>query len=1575
MKRISLLVIIFYSLIVNVFGQIQYPRVIVSNSITLSGKGDFSDTRDQGKIYRFIENSSSNFKIRTYIKSFSSYNNNSKAGIIIRDASLAQESDGSRMNYGLFCERGKIILQSRSITQGNTAILKTININLPCWLELEKQGSTLYVRYSLDGENSIPIFTSIEVINNAFSNFINYTKALAVGSGVSNIYSSAVFSNYISTTTTPNICTQTPTILSVSKNLGQNTYRVTYSATGSTGFTYAILDSGTEIKIGSIAALFSGYFDIDLGTLLLSDKNYTLRISASNCTGIAEKIFTGSMCGLISGTKIGTKTILSTPYDLYARRFNDKLWLTQALSTNPESFIVRGVNITQTDFVKSWTGNDFSCFQGQTTTFNGFEEPSGFSTPSGYTLSTINGTKIYTAATIATQSCSNGGNFTITNITTTPASTVHAVSFNAQYLSSARVIVKNSSQVIIKDFTQSITAQPQLIQLGLTVSGNYTIQFIGISCNGTSNVYPFTFEAPVIDNTPGQTFFVNFTKRVETELVNGKYSPHLFPTIQTPLSIDPILGKLYPHWTVAWQAEGGNFSRNNRTTVDLGMSFMYDRKPENYQGYGVRCLDYFWESNFSNGAEWVDGIDPVCNKNINTFTSRIPFHQRAISLYGIGSSTDRQQWVVNGTDWVFDKGVESVSSRYLGWGDKVNGKVNTGLANADIEIGLEQGFEYYPKHLAFLLGMGSASQGYVFSQYSAAMNSVGVDLSFYPNDSGVFPTLRKKIDGNNYTDGSGNTVLNNIPLSPDWNPTSKIDISSRGIINKGIIDYPNILPCIEISSTSDMTFHNGQIYARKNGWAYSAGNLSYSASNPIDNTIVDKFGMNRNTNHIIADIICYGDVNKWWSVNKLNNRKVILQSKITCDRANLGLFYEAGFTNQDLKFKHFDREYSFDIGGFTALTGCEWQIWDRNTQENLDGYHGAFGVINLMNQRKTFSTGLSKSFADLKPTANFLLWNSEISYDGINYVKDKATEYVLSETKVPQRQFITPDGYWGGFLARPEGIEGIINGNLISLKLRVSYGGSFYYYTITPDMWETVDYAYRNTALSALPIDKKDYHYFLIKIEDGPVIETGGTVIVPSITKNITTPTIGQSVTFTSTGCQSTAYTNKWYDTAEGNFIQNGLTLTVNAADGNGYYAKCVGVSASSTISNIIVFNIALPPPSGSITITEPSIIVTEPFYFTNGQPKSYYLNADGSFTNNLPVIYRSNTRSVSNYLQPTPRPVHSTIRMESGYSMTQDLVWLKNSKVKFGINLLRGGQLAWASLINATTNLVYNGYDGGFQVTLDAYQKRDLFTQNSKYSRFQHSDIYQFDNTPKPKNPDGSPAPNPNNIPQESSYNTTMGGDFNNNSQSLVYHYRDGNSYIVGVRPIFYTIDSEFSEVIIETKYTLEPDAISLRIEHKYISKRTDGQYEGSGFDGCASPACFLVKSLSKYRVDHEGTSLTGDLPIVDFGQPELGAQSNKKYLCVFNPNTNVSLGIYKIGIGSQFAHLKQFQITSDSSTEFGGGFTYVGFNTSFVASIIDPIPNRNSFEKTMVSYIMVGNHPDEIDTEANRLKILTGN
>lgn len=1059
----------------------------------ISGKQDQESGRDKFGMWYTAENRSS-MEWKAFISDFENEGGSELAKAII---GLRKDTARNEPSVSIAVMPTKVSLQTRATKSGATQIVSSaLGIKAPVWVKLVKNGDNIGAYYSKDMTMN-PSWTSIGSVSGGASGYSKYVKFLGVTSAKADVIASARFQGHLGglvnfdqpSTTVP------PAVIATNVTAPTAGQSVTISTT-----TFCIADAINRWYKNTATTSFASGSSVTVQAAN-ADSYYSRCETATVKSAISNKVtFTlstpQSYCGLTDKLKLGTKIVGTTSYDMYARIFDGKLWLTQSLNTTPESFLVRAVNFISITFTKTWSGTDYSCFEGQTSGFGGVVEPTGFTTPTGYTLTqTADGAKIYT----------------------------------------------------------------------LGSSG-------GAGGGGDEPTEPIA------------TVFQNKTKLVPIELTNGKYSPQSFPKISTVISTDAVIGKAFPNWAVAWQVEGGNFKAANLKPQDLGISFNYDHNPQFYNGIGERCIDYIYETNPNTGQPWVDDIDESCSpKKWTTFISSIPFYERGFSGFGAAGEGDRNRWIANSKEWAFDQGAEAVQARRLGHGDKANGKVNVGLVNADIEIGLEMGQDYLPKHLAFLLGGGSATQGYFFSQYSAPINQVGAELSTYPDANGVYPTIRQKIDGSTIYEGNGTPSVNNIPTSWDWNPLNKIDLSGR-VTNKGVIDYPNILPCVEISSTSEMTFRHGQTYARKGGWKYeletwqtsevspnpvpntnpqlyyhSGMILSYSPSNPIDNTVVDKFGLDRNTHHIIADVINYGDVNKLYSIAKLNNRKVFLQSKITCDRSHEGVFWDAGFTNQALRFLHYDREYSFDIGGFTALTGCEWQIWDRNYDKNLDGYHGAFGLVNLMHQRVN-----GKSFVDLKPTLTFLLHNSEVSYNGgTSYVKNKATDYILSENNLPQRQAISTDGYWVIFAARPEGIEPT------SAKFRIQYNGTWYYHTITASDWETVDYTYKDVANANLPLASKDYYFTIIKLGSSSSTPVGGgtSVTAPTIISNPVSPIAGNNVTFTATGCS--AGTVKWYNSTTQ--AGTGTTYSITTAvAGNSFTATCTEGSVVSSASNSI---------------------------------------------------------------------------------------------------------------------------------------------------------------------------------------------------------------------------------------------------------------------------------------------------------------------------------------------------------------------------------------------------------------------
>jgi hypothetical protein len=341
--------------------------------------------------------------------------------------------------------------------------------------------------------------------------------------------------------------------------------------------------------------------------------------------------------------------------------------------------------------------------------------------------------------------------------------------------------------------------------------------------------------------------------------------------------------------------------------------------------------------------------------------------------------------------------------------------------------------------------------------------------------------------------------------------------------------------------------------------------------------------------------------------------------------------------------------------------------------------------------------------------------------------------------------------------------------------------------------------------------------------------------------------------------------------------------------------------------------------PSSDVIITEPN---KPPYYFSDGHPASHYAN-----NLNLPAIFTN-----------TPQ-----------YDPVNDLVWLKNNKIKIGINLKRGGQIAWASLIDATTNLVYNGYDGGFQVTLDAYQRKDGYTQDGEVAG---SGI------------PGSPT---------FSYNVTQGGDYLNHAASLIDYHPIPNGYYVKLRPIHYPLNAKFSETYIEAWYTIIRQ--SVKIQYRYTSFRTDGQWNGGGFDGAAVPACFIVNTLNRYKTYTGSNPWTfspvegGVLPIQNLGASPLSRQATEHWGMVYNPQKlNSGIGVYNdtdVSSGSTPFTFKQLEVYPGNppGTEFTNGFTYFHAFNDF-----NNLTNRGNYVKDLTAYLMLGTE-FEIRAEAYRI------
>jgi hypothetical protein len=184
--------------------------------------------------------------------------------------------------------------------------------------------------------------------------------------------------------------------------------------------------------------------------------------------------------------------------------------------------------------------------------------------------------------------------------------------------------------------------------------------------------------------------------------------------------------------------------------------------------------------------------------------------------------------------------------------------------------------------------------------------------------------------------------------------------------------------------------------------------------------------------------------------------------------------------------------------------------------------------------------------------------------------------------------------------------------------------------------------------------------------------------------------------------------------------------------------------------------------------------------------------------------------------------------------------------------------------------------------------------------------------------------------------------------------------------------MDSQWSEVIIEAKYTL--DGYSVKCEYTYHSFRTDGQYELNTFEGAACPACFIVNTLNRYQTYTGSSPWTnsavedGQLPIINQGGAIVGRHTKERWSCVYKANSNQAIGIYMpTANASEYSNMKQLEVYAENEpgTEFTGGFTYFDMFTTF--DNIDG--NRSNYSKTIVTNVVIAENPQKVRAEVYRL------
>jgi hypothetical protein len=440
-------------------------------------------------------------------------------------------------------------------------------------------------------------------------------------------------------------------------------------------------------------------------------------------------------------------------------------------------------------------------------------------------------------------------------------------------------------------------------------------------------------------------------------------------------------------------------------------------------------------------------------------------------------------------------------------------------------------------------------------------------------------------------------------------------------------------------------------------------------------------------------------------------------------------------------------------------------------------------------------------------------------------------------------------------------------------------------------------------------------------------------VITPPTPTNPTLPTCENEGNFSisSAGYGNNAVDFKFNakDLTEGKFeinkdnqvIKNGtfkptsnvVVLSTGTLEGGNYTLKIIGVTCTGQAVKTFSISQGNQPPTG---LTEKNVLITEPpkppFYFSNGLPPNHWENR-----NNLPAIFTNG----------------------STYDEVNDVVWMNNGILKIGINLKRGGQLCSAGFSNSSENYVYNGGDGGFQWVYDGTTDIVGGIINGQQS--------------------SSPQNNIN-------YNVTMGGTWDNRATSLKEYGVVDNSYVVKFRPLLYPFKDIISEVELETTYTLIGDFI--KIDYKYIQFRSDPHVRIPNPNASfVIPVMFVVNQFDRYMC-YEGNDKWTNAPLrlgeipnatnkqgnpIGFNNPELWG-------AVWNPNTNVGIGVYNPtgDISNKWCTFEQMNKHkgSDNGTVFTGPYTVMSLYDSVT------VPDGRNFTKESTVYICLKKNKDDL-------------
>ena len=613
----------------------------------------------------------------------------------------------------------------------------------------------------------------------------------------------------------------------------------------------------------------------------------------------------------------------------------------------------------------------------------------------------------------------------------------HSVKLRSYNVRNVAIEFEIQNVILVKTTSIKATVQmynPSNVAVEYSIDNvNYQLSNVFLNLNSTN-----TFYARLVSNPSIVKSFV----RIDSIVTDDFYVPSatnklktLVPATGTILDVSHFgtvpqrtyvdeTGYVRPVWMVCWDLQHDSFTAAGKKAWELGLSALMIGGQVN-------------PDPSKNGVDYQD-------EGYYSFTSALPYYNRGLNQYGVSGYTPL--WSNGSDEELYDLGREIGQSNMLGGADNVGGKTRRLITMGDIENNFENGSR---QHRVFCYGAADKTSGYFVSLYSCVFIELG-----YTED---LETGQKKMY--NYPDSNGNySSFAYNKINEDWKIETTTTLSSRGLFNAKFVDYKNILPCQEQSFYFESIAPQGSQY-------------------PLDtngNFInVNKFGSNKTVQHPLSITGTSMEWQAWYCRYKLNNKRNMFMPKLVADKGNFGRNEFSKASNgqflpdllvEEHSNRQIGRKYAFLFTLLGFINGLDLEIWDRAIKNDggIDTYGGLLGAIEMLD-----NLGAVAEYRNLIPE----YWNSQYSLDnGNTWLKTYAINWDTSTNNVLPVRISKSANKVLLTAYRPEGIEPL------SFVAKTTIAGVVKYFHVGANDWQTTDYAYRDTALNALPNSAKHYY-------------------------------------------------------------------------------------------------------------------------------------------------------------------------------------------------------------------------------------------------------------------------------------------------------------------------------------------------------------------------------------------------------------------------------------------------------------------------------------------------------------------